>query len=35
MNVVSGNIFNRFDPNAQADIIVILGNDWARKNPMP
>jgi len=25
----------RFDPSAGADIEVILGNDWARNNPMP
>jgi len=32
---VSGaNIYNRSDPKAPADIVVILGQDWAQKNPM-
>jgi len=35
MKIPTGNIFNRFDPNASADVILILGNDWATNNPMP
>mgnify|MGYP000956909061 FL=1 len=35
MRVKTENIFNRYDPNAYADVIVILGNDWAQSNPMP
>jgi len=35
MGVKTENIFNRYDPNAYADVIVILGNDWAQSNPMP
>jgi len=33
---VDGNrVWNSYDPNAQADIVVIVGNDWASSNPMP
>ncbi|HSV86180.1 MAG TPA: LytR C-terminal domain-containing protein, partial [Levilinea sp.] len=35
MNIETGRIQNRFDPDASADIIIILGNDWANSNPMP
>jgi len=35
MNVTNANIINQYDPNAQADIAVMLGQDWAAKNPMP
>lgn len=35
MKVDPGNIFSRFDPNAQVDVVVILGEDWAQNNPMP
>lgn len=34
MNVASTNIWNKFDPNAGADLVVYLGNDWANANPM-
>lgn len=34
MKVGTANIFSRFDPNAQVDVVVILGEDWARENPM-
>ena len=34
MKVSTANIFSRFDPNAQVDVVVILGEDWARENPM-
>jgi polyisoprenyl-teichoic acid--peptidoglycan teichoic acid transferase len=33
-NVSPANIYNRSDPNATADIVVILGSDWSQKNPM-
>lgn len=26
---------SRFDPNAQVDVILIVGEDWASNNPMP
>lgn len=35
MNIETSRIQNRFDPDASADIILILGNDWANSNPMP
>lgn len=31
----SGQIVSQYDPNAPADIEIILGNDWAVSNPMP
>jgi len=33
MGVANTNIWNKFDPNAEADLMVYLGNDWA--NAMP
>jgi hypothetical protein len=24
-----------YDPSAQADVVIILGDDWAFSNPMP
>jgi hypothetical protein len=35
MKVDTGNIFSRYDPAAQVDVVVILGEDWAANNPMP
>jgi LCP family protein required for cell wall assembly len=35
MNVSSAQIRIRFDPNAAADIEILLGSDWANNNPMP
>jgi polyisoprenyl-teichoic acid--peptidoglycan teichoic acid transferase len=35
LKINKNRIFNRFDPNAQVDIIVILGADWARDNSLP
>jgi LCP family protein required for cell wall assembly len=35
MKIPSSHIFNRFNPDSQVDVAVILGNDWANKNPMP
>lgn len=35
MGISTNRIYNRYDPNAKTDIAVILGNDWANKNPMP
>jgi LCP family protein required for cell wall assembly len=34
MKVDTNNVFSRYDPNAQVDVVVILGDDWARENPM-
>jgi LCP family protein required for cell wall assembly len=35
MGVQSSNIYNRYQPDSYADIIVILGEDWASSNPLP
>ena len=35
MNVPNARILNQFSPDANSDIAIILGQDWARKNPMP
>lgn len=35
MKVQATNIWNKFDPNVGADIIVYLGNDWAKNNSLP
>jgi LCP family protein required for cell wall assembly len=34
-NIPSARILNKYDPNAQFDIVINLGRDWANKNPMP
>jgi hypothetical protein len=35
MNIQPSQIFNRYDPNSQVDIAILLGDDWVRENPMP
>ncbi|HPH97632.1 MAG TPA: LCP family protein [Anaerolineaceae bacterium] len=35
LNIPTGRIFSRFDPNASVDVVVVLGTDWANSNPMP
>ena len=35
MGIPSSQIFNRYNPEAQVDIVVMLGSDWALNNPMP
>ncbi len=35
MGVQSSNIYNRYQPDSYADIVVILGEDWAGNNPLP
>jgi len=35
LNVPPGNIFQRFDPSSETDIMIILGEDWAENNDMP
>jgi polyisoprenyl-teichoic acid--peptidoglycan teichoic acid transferase len=35
MKVQPTNIWNKFDPNVGADILIMLGNDWATNNPLP
>lgn len=34
MNVPTANVITQYTPDAKTDIIVVLGQDWARKNPM-
>jgi LCP family protein required for cell wall assembly len=34
MKVSSGQIINQFQPDANVDILVVLGQDWARDNPI-
>ncbi len=35
MHVSQSQVFNRSDPHPPADIVVIIGADWANSNPMP
>lgn len=35
LRVPPGKIFQRYDPNSQEDILVILGEDWAADNELP
>ena len=35
MQITPYSIFSQYDPNSQVDVLVILGDDWAGKNPMP
>jgi LCP family protein required for cell wall assembly len=35
LNVPPGKLFQRFDPDSEEDILVILGEDWAADNDMP
>ena len=35
MNINTNRIYHRYDPTSEADVILILGNDWANNNPLP
>ena len=35
LNVPPGRIFQRYDPSSEADIMIILGEDWATNNDLP
>ena len=35
LGVPTSRIYNQYEPDSYADVIVILGNDWANNNPMP
>jgi polyisoprenyl-teichoic acid--peptidoglycan teichoic acid transferase len=35
LHINENRIFNRYDPNAGLDIVVVVGNDWANSNSMP
>jgi hypothetical protein len=34
MNVTTNMITYAYDPNAAADVVIVLGDDWANNNPM-
>jgi len=34
MGISSSRIYNKYDPNAYTDVVVILGQDWADNNPL-
>ncbi|HMD89299.1 MAG TPA: LCP family protein [Anaerolineaceae bacterium] len=34
-HIPSANIINRYNPDSPYDLTLIVGNDWAQKNPMP
>jgi LCP family protein required for cell wall assembly len=35
LNIQADSIYSRYDPNAQTDIAILLGTDWAKNNSMP
>lgn len=35
MNIAPENIYHRYDETSEADLVVLLGEDWAAENPMP
>jgi LCP family protein required for cell wall assembly len=35
LKIPESQIYNKFNPDSAVDIEIVLGNDWARKNPMP
>ena len=35
MKIPNSRIFNKYDPTSKFDVEVILGSDWAYKNPLP
>ena len=35
MNVTNANIISQYKPDSDIDVAIMLGQDWARKNPMP
>jgi LCP family protein required for cell wall assembly len=35
LKISPNHIFSRYDPASQADVVLILGQDWAVSNPMP
>jgi LCP family protein required for cell wall assembly len=35
LKISPNHIFSRYDPASQADVVLILGQDWASSNPMP
>jgi len=35
LKIDKNQIYNSYDPNAQMDVLIVLGNDWAFNNSMP
>jgi LCP family protein required for cell wall assembly len=35
MNIAPENVYHRYDVTSDADLVIILGEDWATENPMP
>ncbi|MDY6866489.1 MAG: LCP family protein [Chloroflexota bacterium] len=35
MSLTEASIYDNYDPNAQFDLIVVLGDDWLTNNPIP
>lgn len=35
LNVQASQVYSSYDPNAEYDIVIVIGNDWAASNPMP
>ncbi len=35
MDIKESQIYSRYDPNSTVDIAILVGADWANKNPMP
>ena len=35
MNIQPSEVYSRYDPNSEYDIVILLGNDWVTTNPMP
>lgn len=35
LNVQASQVYSSYDPNAEYDIVVILGQDWVDSNPLP
>jgi hypothetical protein len=35
MNLPESRLYHRYSPDAEYDIIIILGDDWAQDNPIP
>jgi LCP family protein required for cell wall assembly len=35
LRVSPSNVFHRYDPNSEIDLVVLLGDDWSQNNPLP
>jgi LCP family protein required for cell wall assembly len=34
MKIPTANVFSSYDPNTQADVVIVIGDDWATSNPI-